>query len=162
MLKKIWDHLEEIILLPLISFCVLLIFFQVIMRYVMQNSLSWSEELARYMFVWQLWLGSSYAAKNKTHLRITMIRDRLGDKAQKAVDLLVFVVWIAFAAVVTYKGFELAFTIGSYGQKSTALGLPMMYAYLAVPVGSGLMIIRLIENFVKEHRTAKPKEGEAL
>ena len=41
MLKKIWYHLEEFILLPVLVFQVVLIFIQVIMRYVFSNSLSW-------------------------------------------------------------------------------------------------------------------------
>lgn len=75
MLKKIWYHLEEFILLPILVFQLGLIFVQVVLRYGFSYSLSWSEELARYLFVWLMWLGVSYAARNRTHLRVTMIRE---------------------------------------------------------------------------------------
>ena len=52
MLKKIDEHLEDILLVTLLSLMSLIIFVQVIMRYLMRNSLSWSEELARYLFIW--------------------------------------------------------------------------------------------------------------
>ena len=55
MLKKLWDNLEEYILVYSMMFSVALVFVQVIMRYVFSNSLSWSEELARYLFLWQIW-----------------------------------------------------------------------------------------------------------
>ena len=55
MLKKIDEHLEDILLVTLLSLMSLIIFVQVIMRYLMRNSLSWSEELARYLFIWSIY-----------------------------------------------------------------------------------------------------------
>ena len=51
-MKYVWEHLEEFFIIPLMFAMSIIIFIQVIMRYVFQNSLTWSEELARYMFVW--------------------------------------------------------------------------------------------------------------
>ena len=65
MLKKIDEHLEDILLVTLLSLMSLIIFVQVIMRYLMRNSLSWSEELARYLFIWSIYLAVSYAAKER-------------------------------------------------------------------------------------------------
>ena len=63
MLKKWFDNAEEYLLVGSLAFNVVLVFFQVVMRYVFQNSLSWSEELARYIFLWQTWVGASYAVE---------------------------------------------------------------------------------------------------
>ena len=52
MLNKINKNLEAVPLIAITVVMTLLIFVQVIMRYVLQSSLSWSEELARYLFVW--------------------------------------------------------------------------------------------------------------
>ena len=159
MLKYIWNHLEEFFLLPSLVFSVLLIFVQVVMRYVFGSSLSWSEELARYLFVWQIWLGVSYSARNMTHLRITLVKDRLSPKAQKVLELAVTAVWIGFAIFIAAKGMTLVMKVAKFNQLSSALQLPMMYVHLAVPVGCGLMVIRLIENTVKTYILGK---GEML
>jgi TRAP-type C4-dicarboxylate transport system permease small subunit len=151
-LKKLIDHLEEYILLPSLAFSVALIFFQVIMRYAFKNSLSWSEELARYIFVWQLWLGVSYATKNSTHIRIILLRNALKEKGRKVLETIALVIWFAFGCFIIVQGWKIAMQIGDFGQKSPALGLPMVYAYLSVPVGAFLMNLRLIQNFVKIYR----------
>jgi TRAP-type C4-dicarboxylate transport system, small permease component len=153
--KYIWDHLEEIFLLPSLVFSVVLIFAQVVMRYIFGNSLSWSEELARYLFVWQIWLGVSYSARNMTHLRITLIKDKLSPKAQKILELAITAVWIAFGIFIAAKGITLVMKVAKFNQLSSALQLPMMYVHLAVPVGCGLMVIRLIENTVKSYVLGK-------
>lgn len=59
-MKKVigfYNSLEAHLLVISLAFTTLLIFVQVVMRYVFNNSLSWSEELARYVFIWQIWLG---------------------------------------------------------------------------------------------------------
>ena len=159
MIRKIWDHLEEIFLLPSLVFSVVLVFSQVVMRYVFGNSLSWSEELARYLFVWQTWLGVSYSTKKRSHLRITFIKDRLSPSAQRKLEIVVTVVWIAFAVFVAVKGFSLAARVYGFNQRSSALRMPMAYVHLAVPVGCSLMIIRLVENTVKDFFVSKLHVG---
>ena len=59
MLKKFNENLEAIPLILLTVVMTVLIFVQVIMRYVLQSSLSWSEELARYLFIWMAYFAIS-------------------------------------------------------------------------------------------------------
>jgi TRAP-type C4-dicarboxylate transport system permease small subunit len=149
-LRKIWDHLEEIFLIPSLMFSTALIFIQVIMRYVFHHSLSWSEELVRYLYVWETWIGVSYAARNGTHLRITMVKDRLPAAGQKVLELFVTAVWIGFAVFVFIQSAAAVKTIMSFGQVSSALKIPMQFCYASIPVGMVLMIIRVIERTVKD------------
>lgn len=160
-LIKLWDHLEEIFLIPSLMFSVALIFLQVIMRYVVGSSLTWSEELARYIYIWQTWIGVSYAARNGSHLRITMIRDRLPPKAQQILELFVVLVWIGFAVFVIVQGITAVETITRFGQVSSALQIPMQICYFSIPVGMTLMIARLIERTIKSFiRKDTVEEGE--
>ena len=67
-LKWLDDNIELYICVFLMSFMTLLVFVQVVMRYVFNNSLSWSEELARYTFIWLIYIGISYGCKlRKAH-----------------------------------------------------------------------------------------------
>ena len=142
-IKAVWDHLEEIFLIPALAASVIIVFAQVIARYILNNSIPWSEELARYLFVWISWLGTAYAAKNKSHLRIQLLKEKL------ILELVVYAVWIVFAVFLAIRGFMILKTILTFSQKSPALGLPMQYVYAAVPVGCCLMVVRLLENLVK-------------
>ena len=159
-LYKIWDHLEEYVLVYSLMVSVALVFVQVVMRRVFNNSLSWSEELARYLYVWQTWLGVSYAARNGTHLRITMLKDRLPAKAQQILEILVVLVWMGFGIFVIYHGMGVVNTIASFGQKSSALKIPMQFCYMSIPVGMFLMCIRIVERTVKDQFLQKKEAAE--
>ena len=159
-LYKIWDHLEEYVLVYSLMVSVALVFVQVVMRRVFNNSLSWSEELARYLYVWQTWLGVSYAARNGTHLRITMLKDRLPAKVQQILEIFVVLVWMGFGIFVIYQGMGVVNTIASFGQKSSALKIPMQFCYMSIPVGMFLMCIRIVERTVKDQFLQKKEEAE--
>ena len=153
-LLYVWDHFEEILLVPALAFSTILIFAQVCTR-AFGNSISWSEELVRYLYVWETWLGVSYATKRGSQLRITMIRDKLSPKGQMAVEIFVTIVWLAFAAFVFYMGVRAIGQIAKFGQVSSALRVPLKYCYLSIPVGMAMMSVRLIESSIKRFRPAK-------
>jgi TRAP-type C4-dicarboxylate transport system permease small subunit len=154
-LRKLWDHLEEYLIVWSLMFSVALIFFQVVMRYVFRNSLSWSEELARYIFLWQIWLGASFAVKEHRHLRIEVLRDALKGRSQRCFDLAVLFVWFGFSLFLALEGSELTRMLIQRGQVSAAMRLPMAYAYASVPVGCGLMAIRLLGEMAKVFKSMK-------
>jgi len=160
MMKKIWDHLEEYILVSSLVFTVFLVFMQVVMRYLFQNSLSWSEELARYVFLWQIWLGASYAVKERRHLRIEIIKDLVSENKQKYIEFVTLLIWFGFSLFLAIKASELTMMLLNRGQVSPALQIPMAYAYASVPAGCGLMAIRLLGEMIK---LFKPEEkGEVV
>jgi TRAP-type C4-dicarboxylate transport system permease small subunit len=145
MLKKLWDNIEEYLLVYSLMFSVGLIFIQVVMRYIFHSSLSWSEELARYLFLWQIWLGASYAVKAHRHLRIEMIQGFIKDPFKKKIfELFALSLWLGFSIFLAYEGSSLTSLLFERGQVSPAMRLPMAYAYASVPVGCALMSIRLV------------------
>lgn len=158
-LRKLWDHLEEYILVYSMMFSVTLVFVQVIMRYVFSSSLSWSEELARYLFLWQIWLGASYAVKEHKHLRIEAVQNMIKSARSKiCFELLATVLWLGFSVFMVFKGGELVKLLFVRGQVSPAMRIPMAYAYASVPVGCILMSIRLvceIRSLFKEYASAE-------
>ena len=89
MIKKFIDNFEEYFCVWSLAIMTVLVFIQVIMRYVFQNSLSWSEELARYIFLWLSWIGASYAVKERSHFRVEMFADLFKGKARKVFELFV-------------------------------------------------------------------------
>ncbi|HRV99007.1 MAG TPA: TRAP transporter small permease, partial [Aminobacteriaceae bacterium] len=91
-MRKAFDRVEEVFLVGSLAFNVVLIFIQVVMRYVFQNSLSWSEELARYIFLWQTWVGASYAVRMRRHFRVEMLVDLMKGRLRKWYELVVLLV----------------------------------------------------------------------
>lgn len=145
LLKLLDEKLEEYIMVVMVVVMTTLIMVQVIMRYVFNNSLAWTEEMARYLFLWSIWLGASYGVKTKGHVRLTVLTSRLSEKAQNIIGVIVYFIWLLFVIFLVVKGYELVGKLIVSGQTSTALHLPMWIAYASVPVGCTLMTIRMIQ-----------------
>lgn len=147
-LKWLDENFEEKLLMVSLVFTVSIIFLQVVMRYVFKNSLSWSEELARYIFLYQIWLGASYAAKKRAHLRIEILKSKFKGAGRIWFDTFAIIVWLIFTVFLAYKSTSLTMFIFSRGQLSPAMRMPMGFAYASVPFGCWLMSIRLVQNIL--------------
>lgn len=139
-----YNKIEENLLYYSLILTVSLIFIQVVMRYLFANSLSWSEEMSRYVFIWQTWMGASYATRMKRHLRIEALTDSLHGLPRRILEMIVLALWISFGSFLVYKGYQLTKMIWLRGQVSAAMEISMAFAYAAIPVGSFFMTIRLI------------------
>lgn len=154
-IKLLDEKLEEYFLAVTLTVSVILIFIQVIMRYVFSNSLSWTEELARYLFLWQIWVGAAYAVKKDKHLKADIVRPLIPKDKHYYLDLVATIIWIGFSIFLTYKSSDLVSKINQMRQVSAALRMPMKYAYISIPVGCGLMAIRLIQKTYIDYKQHK-------
>jgi TRAP-type C4-dicarboxylate transport system permease small subunit len=107
-------------------------------RYVLKAPLPWSEEMARYLMVWGASLGAAVAFWEGSHVAITAVVDRFRGFYKKVFKWLAQIIIVLFMAVVTYKGFLLTFDL--WTQASPAMEIAMTWPYLAIPVGSFLVV----------------------
>lgn len=150
MINKYLGALEKWFLIISLAFSSCLILLQIIMRSVFNNGLGWSEELARFLFIWQVWIGIAYATSRWNHLRITVLRDLTRGKFKEVWELLVIVWWFAFGMFLIYKGYTFSAMVAHNNQRSTALRVPMALVYVSIPVGATLMNLHLIEIFIEK------------
>lgn len=156
-MKRLIEHFEEYLLIGSLMFSVVLVFAQVVMRYFFSNSIFWSEELARYIFLWQIWLGASFAAKEGKHLRIEIVKGFLGARGKIVFECMVIAVWFGFCLFLALKSAELTKMLLIRNQLSPAMRIPIGYAYASVPVGCSLMGIRLLQKMYG--MLVAPREG---
>lgn len=159
MLKLIDEHFEEAIIVALISAMSLLIGVQVFMRYAMSASLSWSEELSRYLFIWLTYLGVAFAVRRDAHIRVTMLVSIFPPRLQLATRILTHVIFAGFAAFVMYQGWFMVERTFRFGQTSASLGIPMGFVYLAPVTGFALTLARLAQATVLD--LMRWNEGDA-
>lgn len=157
MIRLLDEHFEEAIIVLLMAVMSLLIGTQIFMRYVVGASLSWSEELSRYFFIWATYLGIAYAVRKDAHIRVTMLTDILTPGWRRAARILTHVIFGAFALYVMYQGWFMVEKTFRFGQKSASLGLPMGYVYLAPLTGFALVVLRLIQQIVFDLRGTGPE-----
>lgn len=158
-LVNIYDHFEEIFLVLCIFVMVVVIFLQVVMRYGFNNSLSWTEELARFLFVWASWIGISFAQKKGEHIKITLINDKFKGKAKTIVLILGNLFTLAILAVLLYKGIEITGKVADMASVTSALKIPKWIIYASLPISCFLMSVRIIKGtinsvFIKASREA--------
>ena len=142
-----------------------LIIIQIFCRFVLNNSLSWTEEAARYLFVMLSFFASSYGVKMNKHICIDVIYMFLSKRGQKKYEMISSVFFIAFCVIVVYYGFQNVIYQKSIGQSAAATHLPMWFIYSGLPVGFGLCLFRLVQNFVlgiRELRAEKHTDKEEL
>lgn len=146
------DNIGAIIVLTII----ILVIFQIIARYVFKSPSPWSEELARYSLIWLVMLGAVMSFKDKECLKIEFFVDLLSSKYQKLFHLFSDLIIFFVSSVVLYYGWS--FVILNHSQHSPSIvWLPLSWICLAMPVGSGLILIYVIEDFLKELNLFKIK-----
>lgn len=149
MMKKIMRflnyYLEETVCVILMSIMAVVIFIQVIMRYIMHNSLSWSEEFARYCFIWLIYVGVAYGCKLMKHIKIDAALRLFPEKVRPYIVILGELLVLTFAAYIVVTGVELTYRQWLFGKVSPALGLPLQYINAAPVVGFALVIIRQVQ-----------------
>lgn len=148
LLKWLDNSLEEILLVFFSSVMVAVIFLQVVMRQ-LNSSLSWSEELARYCFIWLVYIGISYGVKKDRHIKVDVALLLLKDRGKIILTIIANLLFIMFAIFVIRYGYDIASQLLVFGQKSPANQIPMGLVYMATPIGMGLTLIRLIQNLIK-------------
>ncbi|MDR1920755.1 MAG: TRAP transporter small permease [Candidatus Adiutrix sp.] len=148
------DKFEEYFLVSTLAFSVALIFAQVVMRYAFNNSISWSEELARYLFIWQAWIAVGFAAKRSRHICLDFVVNMCPPRAQTVLYWVSHCIWLAFGLYMTWKSAEFTQMIFKRNTISAAMALKMGWVYLAVPVGCGLMSFRLIQVMAAKIKSA--------
>jgi C4-dicarboxylate transporter DctQ subunit len=118
---------------------------QVFNRYVLQSSLDWSEELARYLFIWAVYVGCSYATQMDRHLEVTILRTVFKGKFARPITILASLITVFFCVFSTILGIKFVIFLAGTGQKTPALEISAYWVYLCMPVGLGFMGLRTLE-----------------
>lgn len=153
MLKQIDEKLEQTILVILLILMTIIMGIQITSRYVFGNSLSWSEELTRFLFVWSAFIGVSYTTKKGTSIRITNLIDVFPKNIQKIFTLISYIILAIFFLALTVYGYQVVLSTMASNQVSAAMGVPMWIVNASVFIGGLLSLIRTIQNIIKTVNT---------
>ncbi len=109
---------------------------------------SWTEEVARYAFVWIAFLGTSFGIANSSHIRLDMILNMLSPRLRIVVDIFQCIVMIGLWGLILYVCFD--FIEFSRVNKAPALNVTILVRNLSAPVGGTLCLCRLVQAAVKD------------
>ena len=155
-LDRLLGRLEAAALAVMVVAITAVTFAQVFTRYVTENPLIWTEEVARYLFVWITLVGAAAAVRSNGHFGLDLLRRRL-PLLRKPLGTVTTLVVAAFFAFLLWTG--IAETRQAALQLSPALQVGMQWAYLALPVGAALALCHVVAHWARSGIGAHPLDG---
>jgi len=130
---------------------VALAFYNVVARYVFNNSLTWASELTIYFFLWSTFFGAAYCFKVDAHISISVLLDKVPPKVAKALMLFSHLITFVFLAAVSYYGYQ--YLVAFSDEMSIDLEIPMWIPESVIPVAFAFAAYRVAEKIVFILRT---------
>ena len=122
-----------------------IIFAEVVRRYVFNNSSSWADETAVYAFIWLSYLSASAAVRTRSHLSFSFLDGVIPIGIKLYLRLFADICFIVVAVLILVTSIPIVGGQIQYGQLMRGIDLPMALAGLAVPVGWSLILFRIIQ-----------------
>jgi TRAP-type transport system small permease protein len=135
-------------LIGLVSVMTLIVFLQVVYRYALKQPLYWSEEVARYLFVWISIVGAALGLQKRGHFGLDLFCRMLPARGRRFMEFLIYLLMGLVVFVILVQGILLVEKTTL--QDSPAMGISMGWAYACLPVGAALMAIHLLVMIIKE------------
>ncbi|WP_179134440.1 TRAP transporter small permease [Oceanobacillus timonensis] len=151
MKKKIswlYYHAEEIISGFLLASLIIILFVQVIGRYLFNTSFAATVELIQFAFLGLIYITASLGAKKGVHIRVTAHLKLLPEKIRNILAMVTDLIWISFNIFVVYQGLIMFNQMTSNSLYSPVMGWDMKYIFLIIPIGFLLQTIRIVESWM--------------
>ena len=149
MLKYFYDHFEEILAGIMLFVILVMVCIEILSRGVMNRSIVWIEEITRVIFVWAILIGAAAGIKTNRLVSIDMLYNYLAPgKLKPVLEAVIFIVAFCSITILGYTGYNLMVLYMSDILPMSSI--PKGWLYASVPVGTVIMMFRLIERFIKD------------
>ncbi|MBW1961194.1 MAG: TRAP transporter small permease [Deltaproteobacteria bacterium] len=140
----------DICLVVFISIMFISVLLQVFFRYVLEKPLSWSEELARFAFVWLSFIGAAMAFGKRLHFGIDYLVNKLPHRFRSALELATGCLVFIFILVLIVQGYHTTFSAKLF--RSAGLNLRMDAVFAAIPVAGIIMAYYMARQIIESIR----------
>jgi TRAP-type C4-dicarboxylate transport system permease small subunit len=142
MFERAFVNMNRWLLIVLLAAMVVIVFANVVMRYLIGTSVIWSEEVARHLMIWLTFAGSGLALRTGAQLGIDTLQNALSPANARRLRLVLAIGMLALFVLLAWYGVDYA--LRTRFQISAALGISMIYVYIGMPVGCALMAVHLL------------------
>jgi len=142
--KKSMDRVVDWTCIVLLALATAVCFYQVVARYVFSSPPTWSEEIARYLFVWLTFLGSAIGFREGAHLALGFTKNIFPKNLHRWVLMISLLVVAGVLVFMIWQG--KAVTEFAFRQLTPALQVSMSIPYMAIPVGAACMLVEVLWN----------------
>ncbi|MFC1844851.1 TRAP transporter small permease [Thermodesulfobacteriota bacterium] len=141
------DRIEEILISVMLGVATLLVFAQVVARYVFNAGITWAPELVQHLFLWTVMIGASYGFKHGVHLGVDVLMKKLPETQRRIMALFAVVISFGFTGYMAYLSFFYVHDAYKMDLITVDLQIPQWIPHLALPFGFTMISIRLIQVF---------------
>ena len=156
MVKHIREGIDKVLKFvcsAMMALMSILVVYQVVVRYLFNAPSTFSEELMTYLFIWMSLLGGTYVYGKSEHMSMSFLYNKFSAKTKHVVDILIQIIGFVFGAALLYGGTSIVRL--TMNQQTPALGVPMGYLYMVLPVcGAGILAYSIMNlcDMMKESR----------
>jgi len=162
MLDKLFTGLRSVLYwfsVAAMSVMLVVIFAQVVSRYVFNWTPEWSEELARYLFVWVVFIGSALIMGESGHLAVQFVPNHFkGTATGRFLEVVINLSGYVFILILLTQGAKMTRVMTF--QMSPGMEIPMSWVYAVIPLSSVLMLLYLVKDTVRIVRGFSGPKGE--
>lgn len=144
-LDRAMTRVESGVIIGSYAVLIVLIGVETLRRAVTGEQAVWGPEVALYAFVWLSWFAMAKHGRFGTHLAFTGFRLRMPQTAQRGLELLDCVLWLALGAIIIGTSYSVVMTQLAMGQTVFGTSIPVAVASLAVPVGWAFSMVRIMQ-----------------
>ncbi len=139
------DRIEEVLISIFLGVSTLLVFAQVVARYVFNSGITWAPELVEYMFLWTVMIGASYGVKHGVHLGVDLLVNKFEPVVRKRIILASICISLLFTMGMCYL--SVFYVLETYRMEliTVDLEIPQWIPYLALPIGFAMITLRFIQ-----------------
>lgn len=136
-MKRLWNYIDEFIeksSVVLLSFMCFFILLQVIYRFIFHDSKPWTEEIARYLFMWLTYCGAALAMKNGAHLRMDFLLTVAKGRTRKALMFISDACMSIYCFMGIILGVQLLLEVMEMQQTFLSLDISLWGVYVGIPL----------------------------
>ena len=156
MLSKI----EKLVACVCVSIMAVLVFVNVIARYVFGNSLAVSDEMSTYLFVLMRFMGTAVAARRKAHLGLSIVTDHVSPRARLIISMVMYAISALFCLLIVIFGIQMVISQYQMGQETATMQWPEWIYGSFVPVGAAFAMMAFLQTMVQMYKEFKAEEDK--
>lgn len=140
------EKIEKAVSCICVTIMAVLVFANVIARYVFNHSLAFSDEMSTYLFVLMSFMGTAIAARRKAHLGLSIVTDRVSPSARKVINIVMYLIAALFCLLIVIFGVQMVLSQYRLGQETAAMQWPEWIYGSFVPIGAAFSMIAFLES----------------
>ena len=153
--RRLAERAIDVAAIAAFSGILFLVLAQVVFRYALNDPLTWSEELARYLFIWCAFLGWIIASRRASHLSITFVAERLPAGAQLALAIATHLATVCFAWILGTRGARLV--ANNWDVENVAVPFNLGVVYLIEPIAAVAIALYAVDALIATLRSHRAK-----